>query len=246
MRSPQFPKHFRQFMSYDAMMFSSGHQKNVSSASTSQDSPCKSAGTAGEVREGGTIWQTCLAAMAEQRTTEMKRMYLLLLYELTRKGDLSITKQLFSFQMQSEPKRIRVSVTVSEFLSRFSANTRARISSLLTPNGYGSAVWDFTCSDVLQTEDLFHITPIDEAAVISESLSSVDLPEEENAYETPDKSHHERSATTIYHEETETSPPLDTHEVFHPGPLLESVLKTLEYAWTEDPDDMELVMVGDM
>jgi len=259
-RVQPLPKHLRQFQSYDAMML--GHRKNESSVSTSQDSPTKSPAlvdvTLGyrdrvQVANSGVdlspVWQTCLSFLGESRMTEIKRMYLLLLHELVRKGNLDIIKLLFCSQMRNEPKYVKVSVTAQNFLNRFSLVTQSHVNSFLTAARYGNAVLEFTSSDNLQAEDLFQIMPIeetDEAAVISESLSSLELPDEEDAYTTPEKRRHERTGTTIYHQEEGPSAANElrcARAAFHPGYLLESMLKALGNMLTEEAEDTELVMV---
>lgn len=262
-RVQALPKHLRQFQSYDAMMLTAGHRQNVSSVSTSQDSPTKSPAlvdvTLGyrervQVANSGLdlspVWQCCLSFLAEPRMTETKRMYLLLLFELVRKGNLDIIKLLFCSLMRNEPKSVKVSVTAKDFLGRFSSATQSRVNSLTTADKYARAVWDFTRSDNIQAEDLFQIVPIEEAtesAVISESLSSADIPDDEDAYTTPEKRRHERTGTTIYHEEPENPHPANdlrcARAAFHPGNLLESLIKALDSALTEDVEDTELVMV---
>lgn len=244
-------------------MLTAGHRQNVSSISTSQDSPTKSPAlvdvtlgyrervqVANSALDLSPVWQSCLSFLAEPRMTETKRMYLLLLFELVRKGSLDIIKLLFCSLMRNEPKSVKVTVTVNNFLDRFSQGTQSRVKTLTTADKYARAVWDFTRSDNIQAEDLFQIVPIEEtseSAVISESLSSADIPDDEDAYSTPERRHHERTGTTIYHEEPENLHPANelrcARAAFHPGNLLESLIKSLDCTLTEDVEDTELVMV---
>lgn len=249
--------HCRQFQSYDTLMFTAGHCKNQSSASTCQDSPIRSVALgeglgyrengraqSGQVDYSG-VWLNCVSAVAEPRMTEVKRMYLLLLFELVHKGDLSITHLLFSSHFANPPKSLEITITVSAFLKPFSPNTCTRVQTLTTTRSFGSAVWDFTRSDILQTEDLEACVLPEELAVISEKLSSEVLSEEEDAFTTPDKPKHERTGTTVFHRETESAEmEVQTWEQarFYPGPLLESLIKSLENALAEEAEDLTLIL----
>lgn len=258
-RPVPLPAHCRQFQSYDALMLTAGHCKNQSSASTCQDSPIRSAALGEGVlgnRESGRlqsgqvdcsgVWQSCLSALAEPQMTEIKRMYLLLLSELVHKGDLSITHLLFSSHFLNPPESLQIAITVPVFLKSFCPNTCARVQALTTVRSFGSAVWDFTQSDILQTEDLEAASLPEELAVITEKLSSEVLSEEEeeDAFTTPDKRKHERTGTTIYHRETESAESRQNwvQSGFSPGPLLESILKSLENALSEEAEDLVLIL----
>ena len=249
-RPTSFHMYSRQFQSYDAMM-TAGHCKSQSSVSTSQDSPVKSGeGVLGyrESKRSGqidlsSVWQNCLSALAEPQTTETKRMYLRLLHELTRKGNLEITHLLF-IPPTSTPSP-QVTVTLSAFLSSFSPTTSSRIEALSSVTSFGRAVWDFTCCDLLQFEDLEGGSQSEELAVISETMSSVEVFDEEEGEEASEQRKHGRTGTTIYHNGAEST---DIYEkrVFRPGPLLESLIKMLGNALDEELEDLEMAFVRAM
>lgn len=240
----------RQFQSYDAMM-TAGHCKNQSSVSTSQDSPVKSVvmgeGVLGyrESKRSGqidltSVWQNCISVLAEPQMTEIKRMYLRLFHELTRKGNLEITHLLFIPPTPTPSPQ--VTITLSAFLSLFSPSTSSRVEAISTVTSFGRAVWDFTCCDLLQFEDLEGSSQSEELAAISERLSSVDIPDEEEGVEASEERKHGRTGTTIYHNGAESTD-ICEKRVFRPGPLLESLIKMLENALDMELEDLEMAFV---
>lgn len=246
-RPASFHMYSRQFQSYDAIM-TAGHCKSQSSISTSQDSPVKSVvsgeGVLGyrESKRSGqidltSVWQNCLSAITEPQTTEIKRMYLRLLHELTLKGNLEITHLLF-IPPTSTPSP-QVTITLSTFLSSFSSSTSARIEALSSATTFARAVWDYTCSDLMQFEDL---EGGGELAVISERLSAVGDFDEEEGEEAWEQRKHERTGTTIYHNRAESTP-IYEKTLFRPCPLLESLIKMLGNTLNEELEDLEMAFV---
>lgn len=252
--------HARQFQSYDSLMYTTGHTKNSSSISTTHETPTKThvlpeaygrnhskMSLPSLSPEGGNIWQTVRSYLVSNAPTENRRMSLLFLRNCAKKGDLEIVKLLIMRDMKNIPDQAKSQVIGENFVRLFNYKTRGRVE--LQPKDRVKAALIYCEADSFVYEKECLLSPAPFPVVESESFydqtASIDMVESSDAYETPDKSQHERTGTTIYHSPNSSYTPAITLQPFSPGLVLESLVKLLGRLLSESVEDGKLVMVVD-
>lgn len=247
----------RQFQSYDSLMYTTGHTKNSSSISTAQETPTKThvlAEAYGRdhskmslpslLPETGNVWPTVLSYLVSNAPTEGRRMTLLFLRSCAKKGDLETMKSLLLRDMKHIPGQAKSQVTKEEFVLLFHIKTRCRLE--LQPKDYFKAAQIYCQADQFVYESEVVLSPLPlpiESDSFYDQKSDTDQAEGSDPYETPDKSQHERTGTTVYHTPSSSYAPAVVPLPFSPGMVVESLVRLLSRLLSESVEDGKLVMV---
>jgi len=248
----------RQFQSYDSLMYTTGHTKNSSSTSTSQETPTKTQALAEAygrdhskmslpslLPDTENVWPAVLSYLVATAHTEGRSMTLLFLRNCAKKGDLETMKWLILREMKNIPDQAKSQVTKEKFVLLFQIKTRCRLE--LQPKEYSKAALIYCKADHFLYENEVFLSPLSlpiESDSLYDQTPVVDLDEGSDPYETPDKSQHERTGTTIYHTPRSSCTPAVTLP-FSPGMVVESLIRLLSRLLSESVEDGKLVMVLD-